>query len=258
MVNVRVIASSLLVVCPALSAWADEAPAPPPPMGVWIGKGQFGFLDSRGNSDAQSINGNVDMHRFDGAWKNEVYVGGLYGKNSGIVSAERWETRLQSNYTISDDLFAFGGLRFEHDLFDGFQYQASATAGLGHKFIDTVDTKLTGQVGAGYRRLRPELIFKDPNGAVTSRELQDASGEAIATAGLDFSHAFTKTTVLTDKFLMEAGSDNTLLHDEIAVNVKMSNRLALSVGYAITDNTNPPPTIKKVDTVSTVNLVCSF
>jgi putative salt-induced outer membrane protein len=258
MVDIRLVALTSLVLCPALSAWADGAPAPPPPMGVWIGKGEFGFLESRGNSDAESINGKIDMIRYDGAWKNEAQVDGLYGKNSGVVSAERWETRLQSNYTISGSLFAFGGLRFEHDLFDGFQYQASATGGMGYKIIDTVDTKLTGQIGAGYRRLRPELIFKNPDGVVTSRELQDASGEAIATAGLDFSRVLTKTTVLTNKFLMEAGSSNTLLHDAIALNVKMSEKLALSVGYGITDNTNPPPTTKKLDTVATVNLVFAF
>jgi putative salt-induced outer membrane protein YdiY len=85
--------------------------------------------------------------------------------------------------------------------------------------------------------------------------LGDASGEAIGTAGLDFSHAFTKTTVLTDKFLAESGSTNTMLHDEIALTVKMSNKLALSVGYGFTNNSNPPPTIKKLDTVATVNLV---
>jgi putative salt-induced outer membrane protein len=258
MPNFRVIPISLLILAPAFAARADDAPAPPPPQDVWIGKGQLGFLDSRGNSDAESINGNIDMLRYDGAWKNEFYLGGLYGKNSGVVSAERWESRLQSNYTISGDLFAFGGMRYEHDLFDGFQYQASATGGLGYKFIDTADTKLTGQIGAGYRRLRPEDIFKDPDGVVTARVLQDATGEAIATAGLDFSHTFTKTTVLTNKFLTEAGSDNTLLHDEIALAVKMTDKLALSVGYAVTDNTKPPPTIKKLDTVATVNLVFSF
>jgi putative salt-induced outer membrane protein len=258
MVNLRVAALTPLVLWPALSVWADGAPAPPPPMGVWTGKAQFGFLNSHGNSNAESINGNVDMIRHDAAWKNEVYVGGLYGRSSGVVSAERWETRMQSNYTFSDGIFAFGGLRYEHDLFDGFQYQASATGGVGDKFIDTVDTKLTGQIGAGYRRLRPEIVFKDPTGVVTSRQLQNASGEAIGTAGVDFSHALTKTTVLTDKFLVEAGSSNTLLHDEIAVNVKVSDKLALSVGYGITDNTHPPGTTKKLDTVATVNLVAAF
>jgi putative salt-induced outer membrane protein len=258
MFNFRVTLTTLLILSPAVSAWADDAPAPPPPQGVWIGKGQFGFLDSHGNSDAESINGNLDMTRYDGAWKNEFYVGGLYGKSNGVVSAERWETHVQSNYTISGDLFSFGGFRYEHDMFDGFQYQGSVTAGLGYKFLNTDDDKLSAQIGAGYRRLRPEDIYKDPDGTVYLRVVHDAMGEAIGTAGVDYSHAFTKTTILSNKFLVESGSDNTMLHDEIALTVKMSEKLALSVGYGITKNSNPPPTIDKLDTVATVNLVFSF
>jgi putative salt-induced outer membrane protein len=270
MTIVRVIATTALVLGSALNAWADDAPAPatatataapttppPPPKGVWMGKGQFGFLDSHGNSDAESINGNLDMFRYDGDWKNELYAAGLYGKNSGIVSAERWETRLQSNYNISSNLFAFGGFRFEHDLFDGFQYQASATTGLGYKLIDSTDTKLTGQIGAGYRQLRPEEVnqVNTDNGLVTSRVLGERSEEGIGTATVNFSQAFTKTTVLTNTFLAEAGPGNAMLQDNIALNVKMSNKLALSVGYGFTHNSNPPPPIKKLDTTATVNLV---
>jgi putative salt-induced outer membrane protein len=252
----RIIPAALLVLIPAISAWSDEAP--PPPQDVWIGKGQFGFLSSHGNSDAESINGSVDMLRYDGDWKNEFNAVGLYGKNSGIVSAERWEVRGQSNYTISGDLFAFGGVRYEHDLFDGFEYQASVTGGLGYKLVNTTDTKLTVQVGPGYRRLRPEIIDKDATGAVISRTPEDAVGEAIATAGVDFSQTITKTTIFTNKFLMEAGSSDTLLHDELALTVKMSDKLALSVGYGITDNTKPPAPLKKLDTVASVNLVFGF
>jgi putative salt-induced outer membrane protein len=266
MTSLRIIAATrsvlaLWVLAPwvlvhAIDARADAAP--PPPQDVWIGKGQFGFLNSHGNSDAESLNGSIDMLRYDGAWKNDFFLTGLYGKNSGIVSAERWETRGQSNYTISDGLFSFGALRYEHDLFDGFQYQASLSAGFGYKLINTDDTKLTVQAGAGYRRLRPEIIDKDTTGLVISRTPLDAEGNAIGTAGVDFSHAFTKTTVLTDKFLMEAGSSNTLLHDDLALTVKMSDKLALSVGYGITENTKPPAPLKKFDTVESVNLVFGF
>jgi putative salt-induced outer membrane protein len=254
----RIFAITLAALAASVAAPALADEAPPPPQGVWIGKGQLGFLSSHGNSDAESLNANVDLLRYDGAWKNEIYVGGLYGKNSGIVSAERWETRGQSNYTISGDLFAFGGLRYEHDLFDGFQYQASVTGGLGYKIMNTQDTKLTAQVGAGYRRLRPEIIDKDDTGLVISRTPLDASGDAIATVGVDFSHAFTKTTTFTNKFLMEAGSSDTLLHDDLALTVKMSDKLALSIGYGITDNTKPPAPLKKLDTVASVNLVFGF
>jgi putative salt-induced outer membrane protein len=252
----RIITAPLLVLIPAISAWPDEAP--PPPQDVWIGKGQFGFLNSRGNSDAESINGAIDMLRYDGPWKNEFNAVGLYGKNSGIVSAERWEVRGQTNYTITGNLFAFGGLRYEHDLFDGFEYQTSLTGGLGYKLINTDDTKLTAQLGAGYRRLRPEVIDKDATGAVISRTPLDATSEPIATVGVDFSQTITKTTIFTNKFLMESGSSDTLLHDELALTVKMSNKLALSVGYGITDNTKPPAPLKKLDTLASVNLVFGF
>jgi putative salt-induced outer membrane protein len=252
----RLFAITLLALAPAAAALADDPP--PPPQGKWIGKGQVGFLDSRGNSDAESLNANVDVLRYDGPWKNELYLGGLYGKNSGIVSAERWETRGQSNYTVSGDLFAFGGLRYEHDLFDGFQYQWSVTGGMGYKIINGDATKLTAQAGVGYRRLRPEIIEKDDTGAVISRTPLDATGEAIGTVGVDFSHAFNKTTILTNKFLMESGSSDTLLHDDLALTVKMSDKLALSVGYGITDNTKPPPPLKKLDTLASVNLVFAF
>lgn len=251
-------AATALITVSSATAWADDAPAPPPPQHVWMGKGQFGFLESKGNSDAQSINGSIDLSRYDDGFKDALYVGGLYGKSAGIVSAERLEARGQTDYAITTHAFVFGGLRYEHDLFDGFQYQASLTTGFGYTFIDSVDDKLAGQLGAGYRRLRPETITKDDSGAVVSRVPEPATGEAIATAGIDYLHKFTPTTTLTNKFLVEHGSTNTLSHDEIALAVKMSSKLALSVGYAITDNSNPPAPLKKVDTVTTVNLVFSF
>jgi putative salt-induced outer membrane protein len=257
--RVWVITTALLASSRALTAWADDPP-PPPPQHEWIGKGQLGFLESKGNSDAESINGSIDMSRYDDAWKNAFYIGGLYGKNSGIVSGERIEAREQTNYDLSPRTFVFGALRYEHDEFDGFEYQASVTGGAGFKIIDSADTKLTAQVGAGYRRLRPETLNKDPDGSgeVLSRTPGDATGEAIGTLGIDFSHQFNASTALTNKFLMEYGSTDTLAHDEIALAVKMSKKLALSVGYAVTDNSSPPPPLKKIDTLTTVNLVFSF
>jgi putative salt-induced outer membrane protein len=253
----RVLYACLLAFAPALSVWADDAPAPPP-QGVLIGKGQFGFLSAHGNTDAESLNGKLDLSRYDGPWKNEFWLEGLYGENNGITSAERWETRAQSSYTFSGNLYAFGAARYEHDLFDGFEYQASLSAGLGYKFFDTDSLKLSAQAGVGYRSLRPETIIKDPTGAVISRTPLAVENDPILTAGVDFLYAFNKSTNVTDKFLMEAGSSNVLLHDEIALNVKMSSKLTLSVGYAITDNTKPPPPLKNIDTVATVNLVFAF
>ncbi len=254
----RTIAITLLSLAPALSALADDAPAPPPPQHEFIGKGQFGFLESRGNSDATSLNANLDIMRYDGDWKNELYFAGLYGKSSGIVSAERWEFREQTDYNFSKSWYGFGGLHFEHDLFNGFVYQASLTGGVGYKVFDTVSDKLDIQAGAGYRRLRPETITKDDAGEVIGRDFQDSQGDLIGTLGIDYMHAFNKQTALTDKFSGEFGNLNNSINNALALTVKMSTQLALSVGYSILYNTNPIAPLKRLDQITTVNLQYAF
>lgn len=249
---------SLSVLTP-VAAHADAAPAaPPPPEGVWTGKGQAGYLASQGNTDAKSANAAIDMALTDGLWTHAFHIGGLYGKNTGIVSAERWDSLWQSNYSLTKDLFVFGGLRYAHDLFSGFEYQASVTTGLGYKFIDSDTTKLSAEAGVGYRKSQPEVLIKDAAGEVTQRILQDSTTDVIALVGVDYSQALSSTTTLTNKLRMESGSSNTLVTDALALAVKMSSKLALSLGYGLQNNTHPPMGLKKLDTVETVNLVYSF
>lgn len=254
----RVIAVTVLSLMPALAAWADDAPPPPPPQGVFIGKGQFGFLESKGNTDAESINAALDIQRYDGPWKNELNILALYGRSSNIVSAERWELNEQTNYDFTPRAYAFGALRFEHDEFNGFLYQGTLTGGIGYKVLDDDYNKLAVQVGAGYRRLRPEDLVKDADGRVISRTPGDTESGAIGTVGVDYLHNFNKSTQLTNKFLVETGSQNTLAHENLAVAVKMSDKLALSAGYGILYNTSPGEGLKKLDTIATVNVVFSF
>jgi putative salt-induced outer membrane protein len=239
-----------------LASVADDAP-PPPPQGVWVGKGQLGFLASQGNTDASSANAAIDMALLVDPWEHKLHLEGLYGKSSGIVAAERWGAGWQSNYTISSDLFAFGGLRYQHDLFSGFQYQASETAGVGYKLLNTGDTKLSVQAGVGYREERPEELTKLDTGQEI-RTLQSRNNDAIFTAGLDYSQVLTKTTTLSNKLLVESGSDDTLITNALALTVKISTRLALSLGYSLQDNTKPPAGLKKIDSVETANLVFAF
>jgi putative salt-induced outer membrane protein len=155
-------------------------------------------------------------------------------------------------------LFAFGALNYQDDKFSGFQYQASATGGLGYKFIDNASTKLAAQVGVGYRALRPEELIKDDTGAVVERIPEETQSEVVGTAGVDFEHAFNNSTKITDKLLVESGSSNTSTKNQLALEVKMSKKLSLAAGYGITSNSKPPAGLKKTDTVTTLNLVYAF
>ena len=247
---------SLSVLTPVV-AMCDDAP-PPPPQDTWTGKGQAGYVASQGNTEAKSANAALDMSYLAGPWNHMFHLGGLYGQNTGYVSAERWDTLWQTNYSFTPDLYSFGAVRYSHDLFSGFDYQASAAAGLGYKFINTDSTKLSAQIGVGYQVLRPEDITKDAAGEVISRMLQPSENSVIGTLGVNYSQALTKTTTLSDILLVNSGSINTLATNTLALTVKMSTKLALSLGYNVQDNTSPPAGLKKVDTLETVNLVYSF
>ncbi len=268
-------AMTVVALLPAL-ALADTAPAAqpppalpvasssssssaPPPMGVWTGAGQLGYVASQGNSPAKSANAVLDMSYLENLWKHIFHFDFLYGESGNVTSAERWDALWQTNYNFTSDLFVFGNARYGHDLFDGFEYQASGTAGLGYNVIKTDATTLSVQVGAGYQWQRPETITKDADGVVISRTLLPNANTAVATFGLTYSQKLTATTTLSDNLLLNGGfSGDSLITNNLSLAVKISTKLALTLGYNIQDNTQPPPGLKSLDEFETVNLTYSF
>ena len=236
-----------IIVCATLIAPAAQA--------QWTGKAELGFLNSSGNAESTSANAKLDLKRDAAKWVNTFYFGALYGNNGEFTNAERFEARYQLDYKINDKLSWFSALRGEKDYFSGFVYQATATTGVAYKFIDTADTKLAFSVGAGYRRLQNEILIKTDAGEVIDRLEGDEESDMIGTAGSTFEHNFNESTKITNKFLAEAGSDNTSLQDDLALQVSMSKTLALAVGYGIRYNSDPPPLSESTDTLITVNLV---
>ncbi len=231
------------------SAWSAAARAD------WSGKGEGGLVLSRGNSDSTSVNAKIDATETNGDWKHVMLAAALYGNNATFTTAERLEAGYEIDRKITERLYGFAAAHGDKDAFEGFDYQATVSAGTGYKFIDNDSTKLSGTLGAGYRRLRPQQLVKDTDGRVIDRINGDATGSAVVTGGLSFEHQATKTTKLVDKFLFESGSSNTLLGNEFAVQVSMSDRLALSVGYGVRYNTDPATGTKKLDQLTTANVV---
>jgi putative salt-induced outer membrane protein len=93
--------------------------------------------------------------------------------------------------------------------------------------------------------------------------MQDSStlattGNAVAVGAVDYEHTLTTTTKVVDHFHVESGKDDTQLTNFLGLEVKMSTALALSVGLDVRDNTSPPAPKKKIDTVTTLNLVYAF
>lgn len=222
-----------------------------PAMAEWKGKAEAGVVLARGNTETTTANGKLDVANELEKWKHAALLTALYAQSEDSVtdeletSAQRYEARWQSDYKFTPRAFWFGGLRYERDEFSGFDYQASLTAGLGYRFIDTDRTKFYGQAGVGYRQLQDSLTGEKDD-------------EVVYRGDLGFERVLTANTKLTDKLIVEAGSTNTFAGNDLALEVKMSERFGLSLGYGVRYNSDPPPGLESTDTLTTVNLAYSF
>ena len=236
------------------AALADTGPIGPGDP-TWAIRSVLGYSKTGGNTDNSA--GNLLFHAAHviGDWKLLFGVDGLYGSTKGETTAQAWDAYLQANYNITPRFYWYVGGRYDDDRFSGFAYQASLKSGVGYQFIDTGATKLTAQVGAGYRRLRPEILVKNDIGAIISRTEQPEQSGAILDAGVTFEHDFNKSTKLLAAVTAQSGKENTLTNANLALQVKMTDRLALSVGYKLIDNSNPPPGTGHRDTLTTLGLV---
>lgn len=211
----------------------------------WSGSGEFGLAIAKGNTDSQTIVGKLGIKNETGLWKHSAGAAVLFGKADGVESARRWEVFGSSGRRLSERSYVFGSARSERDSFGAYEYQSVASVGYGYEAIDTDTTKLTLEVGPGYRWAKFQDVREHENGAVLR-------GMA------DFKHQFNEATAIYNLLTVEAGSDNTFIRNDAGVLVKMSDALALKAGVEVRHNTDVLPGLKKTDTLSTVNVVYGF
>ena len=211
----------------------------------WSGKGTFGGVLARGNTETETINLNVDVENKLDEWTHKAGASMLRTVTDDITSADRWELRGESQYSLTGRSYLFGALRYEDDAFTDYEYQATLSGGYGYRFITNDTTKLEGQIGAGYREAEVRLTGEQQDGI-------------IARGALDFEHKLTTTTLIYDRFLVESGSDNTFVQNALGVEVKINDTFALGLDYAVRHNTDVLPGTDKTDQVLTANLVYGF
>lgn len=218
----------------------------------WTGKSEAGLVIASGNTNTETANAKLNLQYETDQWKNIVGGAALYASDEDGKIANRWETFGEVGWKFTTRNFLFGAGRYEEDEFSGFEYQATLSGGVGRRFLDNPTTTMVGTLGAGYKFVETRDSFAD-TGELIERGSSDS--EVVFRSTLDFEHKFTATTSLIDKFIVESGADNTFVQNDISLQVKMTDVLALAVGYGLRHNSNPPSEFKKTDTLTTINLV---
>jgi putative salt-induced outer membrane protein len=211
----NILAAALLSAV-AMSAQADG----------WSGAGEFGLVISSGNADTSTVNAKLGLKKEDEAWLYEGTILALRAEGGDEVTAERWEVAAKAGYKINDISYIYGSYRHEDDNFAPFERQTTVAVGYGRQVIKSDATQLSFEAGPGYKWVDPE-----------SWEF-DSQGELVVRGNMDYKHAFNANVALYDMLLLESGSDNTFVQNDIGVQVKMTERLALKTGLLVRHNTD--------------------
>jgi putative salt-induced outer membrane protein len=240
--------SRLIRIAAAAALFLTVSPA----FAQWTGKGQLGVALSTGNGDSLNANARAEVKHTVGNWQRRLAISALYESDDDESTSQMFELEGDSRYSFNPRDFWFGSFRYQNDRFSGFRYQATIAGGVGRRFIDTDRTKLTGQIGLGFKATETRDAF-DP---ATQLLVPGAKTDSIAAVGgLDWEHKITDTTTFYNNLAFEAAQQNNFVRNETGVSVAMTSRLALAVAYTVRYNTDPPVGYDKTETLLTANVV---
>jgi putative salt-induced outer membrane protein len=260
--------AAALFLCTA--ARADTPPDPNDhPDSTWSTRALAGYSKTGGTTDTSSANALFHTAHTMGQWKVLFGFEGLYGATRGETTAQAWHAHIQGNYNITDRLYWYAGYRQDDDKFSGFLYQKTVSTGAGYQIFKSDTTKLSVQGGVGETWLRPEDLVLDPVGGIVIAPcaapdpgscswLYPGERETVFDGALNFEQDFNPYTKFLASATVQSGSLNTMTSYNASVQVKMTNQLALAVGYQLVYNTSPPPSVAKSASLTTLSLVYEF
>jgi putative salt-induced outer membrane protein len=237
--------------------------------GGWTGSGELGYAAATGNTRSQNIDAKLGLNQENDQWKNAFFLDFLRTKaqqsvvdTSGATveqfntTANRYDGGASVGYKLDTRSYIVGAARYEHDEFGANVWDGVLSLGYGYIALKDERNELSFEIGPGYKRYRPANVASvdDPSVLVE----QPTVGEVIARGLANYKFKITDNTAFEDTLLMEAGSKNTYLQNDAGLAVNMTKKMALKVGFQVRHNSDVLPGIKKMDTLTTTNLVYSF
>jgi len=212
----------------------------------WEGSGEFGFVNTTGNTETVALNMKLNFVRTGPRWRHRFTGTALNTSENGIKDNERYTVEIQSDRSLSERSWLFGAFRWDADKFGSYDPQVSLSAGYGYMLMKSEKHQFKGEIGAGYKKLTETLT-------------QRSTSEPIVRFLLDDWWQIVKSTRWENRLLVEAGSTNTFTQFNTGLSVAMTDLFAIKLGFEARNNTKiPPGDTEHTDTITSVNLVYNF
>lgn len=228
--------------------WALTAPAQAMDLDLgiskWEGEGELGFNSSTGNSTASNLNARLGLTYLWREWEHELKLTGIQAEKSGEKIKERYVLSGHFARSYADNLYGFGSVRYDRDLFSGYDYQATLAGGVGKRFWQQKGEVLNLETGLGMRA----------DALQSGQERQ----EPIWHNALKLRYPVNPNWSLLQDLLVQAGEHNVHSESVSGIKVSMTEKVALKLTLTLKHNSRVDLDRKHLDTLTAVTLVYGF
>lgn len=212
----------------------------------WKGEAELGGSRATGNSDNERVDAKLKVENKIGRWGNEFDLSFDFARENRETSAQRFRSRWQTNYDLTERVYAFGVVLYEDDKFSGFEYEVTEGAGLGWRVFDRETLTWNLEAGPGGRHSKEEESGKVEN-------------EVVGRARSKFFWKLSDSAELTNDTTFTFSGDRLVSADTIALTTTIIGPLLGRLSFEVTHDSNPPDEeTEELNTLSKASLVYRF
>ncbi|QYJ81924.1 MULTISPECIES: DUF481 domain-containing protein [Shewanella] len=231
------------------SAWALVPPDYQEPPSDFSAEIEAGLQINTGNTESSSFNGRTKLVYDTDKFRQEGVFKAYFASDSEKTTSEKYDVQLQSSYKIySGYIFARGD--FTEDRFGSYTRISTVSTGYGFDAISDDSTKLSLEVGPGYRYNLPQVSESVPD--------PEADREIILRTAAKFEQKIHEYTSFNADLTAETGEANNTVTLDMSYKNTLFQDWAFKIGMNIKYTEVVPEGSKQTDTVTTFNLLYTF
>lgn len=254
---------ALLLAQTAVAAPPVTAVAPPANPITWSGTVALGLIALTGNSQTLTFSTTAAFERKSPDWILGIKTSAAYGNNTAPGAGASTVTALSAGIQARGDrrfsdalsIYLLGGIDADH--LKSIESRPFGEGGVSYIWFDEKEgdlQKSTFKTDLGFR-FGHEYRFLYYGAGAPAR--QDGVDIVAPRVGAFYRHAFSKEVIFSeDASALEnlAGTARSLLTSTTRLSSRLTERVALGVGFAVNYDSAPPPTKVSTDTALTVGL----
>jgi putative salt-induced outer membrane protein YdiY len=232
---------------------AEEAPvptppAPPaaPPTPAWTLQAKVAYAQTRGNSDTANGAAQLAYSAHRGPWELGAQASGLWARQQETTVAESYEAGALARRRLDERRGLVFVEEWRRAPLQGIDFRNQLGMGVDLRVVDGPRWELFTELGLAWGHEEPTIGDGSDFGV----------GIVVLANRVKLSPTATTTQRLTT--YLEGGVDRRRYEGKAALQVALTRRLALEVGYDFHHDTDPVPGARRTDTALNTSLVLNL